>query len=77
MTEVRVCGSGNDLTVDGAKLLYPVTESHDLSGTHKREVQGVEEDDHILPWRVHKGKWGISYTQKLKNWTYQRSWEYM
>ena len=49
VTEVRVDGAANNLAADTAELLCPVAESHNLSGAHKREVQGVEEEDHILP----------------------------
>lgn len=49
MSEVRVYGAANNLAADAAELLHPVAEGHNLSGTHKREVQGVEEEDHILP----------------------------
>lgn len=49
MSEVRVYGAANNLAADAAELFHPVAESHDLSGTHEREVQGVEEEDQILP----------------------------
>lgn len=49
MSEVRVYGAANDLTANTAELLNPVAESHNLSRTHKGEVQGVEEEDHIFP----------------------------
>lgn len=49
VTEMRVYGAADNLTADFAELLCPVAESYDLSGTHKCEVQGVEEEDHILP----------------------------
>lgn len=57
MSEVRVYGAANNLAADAAELFHPVAESHDLSGTHEREVQGVEEEDQILPWRTKKIKW--------------------
>lgn len=50
VTEVRVDGAADNLAADLAELICPVAESNDLSGTHEREVQGVEEEDHILPW---------------------------
>lgn len=56
VTEVRVDGAADDLAADVAELLCPVAESHDLSGAHKCEVQGVEEQDHILPCRAQKGQ---------------------
>lgn len=49
VTEVRVYGAADNLAAKTAELLCPVAESHDLSGTHKCEVQGVEEEHHILP----------------------------
>lgn len=54
MTEVRVYGAADNLAAKTAELRRPVAESHDLRGTHKCEVQGVEEEDHILPWRAQK-----------------------
>lgn len=61
MSEVRVNGAANDLAANTTEFLHPVTESHDLSGTHEREVQGVEEEDHILPWRTKKIKVSVSH----------------
>lgn len=52
MTEVRVYGAADNLTASTTELVRPVAEGHDLSGAHKCEVQGVEEEDHILPWRA-------------------------
>lgn len=49
MTEVRVNGAANNFTVDLTEVLCPLAERHNLSGAHEREVQGVEEEDHILP----------------------------
>lgn len=46
---MRVDGTADHLAADTAELLCSVTESHDLSGADKCEVQGVEEEDHILP----------------------------
>lgn len=48
VTEVRVDGAADDLAADAAELLGPVAEGHDLSGTYEGEVQGVEEEDHVL-----------------------------
>lgn len=48
MGEVGVYGATNNLAVDVAEVLDPVAESHDLGGTHKREVQWVEEEDNIF-----------------------------
>lgn len=56
MTEVRVYGAADNLASDAAELLYPVAESHDLGGAHKCEIQGVEEQDHILPCRAQRTK---------------------
>lgn len=53
VAEVRVCGGADDLTADLAELLSLVTEGHDLSGAHESEVQRVEEEHHVLPWRGH------------------------
>lgn len=50
MGEVGVYGAANNLAVDFAEVLDPVAESHDLGGTHKCEVQWVEEEDDILSW---------------------------
>lgn len=50
MGEVGVNGAANDLAVDVTEVLDPVAESHDLGGTHKCEVQWVEEEDNILSW---------------------------
>lgn len=49
MTEVRVDGAADNLTASTAELVSPVAEGHDLSGADECEVQGVEEEDHILP----------------------------
>lgn len=48
MGEVGVNGAANDLAVDFTEVLHPVAEGHDLGGTHKCEVQRVEEEDNIL-----------------------------
>lgn len=48
MGEVGVYGAANDLAVDVTEVLDPVAESHDLGGAHKREVQRVEEEHHVL-----------------------------
>lgn len=48
MGEVGVYGAANNLAVDAAEVRHPVAESHDLGGTHKCEVQWVEEEDDIL-----------------------------
>lgn len=50
MGEVGVDGAANDLAVDVTEVLDPVAEGHDLGGTHKCEVQWVEEEDNILSW---------------------------
>lgn len=50
MGEVGVDGAANDLAVDVTEVLDPVAEGHDLGGTHKGEVQWVEEEDDILSW---------------------------
>lgn len=74
MTEVRVHGAADNLAADPVELLCPVAESHDLSGTHKCEVQGVEEEDNILPWKAQKEKtrqfWSthIRYNIKSSKW---------
>lgn len=51
MAEVRVYRAADDLATNFAELLCPVAKSHNLSGAHKCEVQGVEEQHHILPCR--------------------------
>lgn len=48
MGEVGVYGAANNLTVDATEVLNPVAESHNLGGTHKCEVQWVEEEDDIF-----------------------------
>lgn len=48
MGEVGVDGAANNLAVDVAEVLDPVAEGHDLGGTHKCEVQRVEEENNIL-----------------------------
>lgn len=53
MAEVGIDRGTNDLTTDLPKLLGSVTEGDDLSGAHKGEVQRVEEEHHVLPWRGH------------------------
>lgn len=54
VSELGVNGTANDLAANTAEFLHPVAESNDLGGTHEREVQGVEEEDQILPWREQK-----------------------
>lgn len=49
MGEVGINGAPDDLTVNLAELLCPITEGNDLSGANEGKVQGVEEEDHILP----------------------------
>lgn len=56
VAEVGVYGAANNLAANVAKLLNPVAEGNDLSGTHKCEVQGVEEEDDILPCDTKKTK---------------------
>lgn len=56
MTEVGVYRAANNLTANAAELLDPVAEGNDLSGAHKCEVQGVEEEDNILPCKTKKTK---------------------
>lgn len=43
MTEVGINRSTNDLTVDFPELLDCIAEGDDLSGTHKGEIQWIEE----------------------------------
>lgn len=50
VTEVRVDGAANDFTANFAEFLNPVTESYNFSWTHEGEVQGIEEEDHVLSW---------------------------
>ena len=49
VTEVGVCGGGDDLTANLAEVGGPVAEGHDLSRADKGEVKGVEEEHHVLP----------------------------
>lgn len=58
MAEVGVDGAADDLAANTAKLLCSVAESDDLSWAHKGEVQGVEEENQILPWNIESGKKG-------------------
>lgn len=51
MSEVGVHRAANDLAANATELLYSVAERNDLGGTHKCEVQGVEEEDQIFSWR--------------------------
>ena len=46
--ELAVSGAGDHSSVDGLKLPGAVIEGDDLSGADEGEVQGVEEEDHIL-----------------------------
>lgn len=48
MREVRVNRCCNDFTTNFPELISSVTESDDLSGTHKGKVQGIEEKDNIF-----------------------------
>ncbi len=43
MTEVGINRGTDDLTVDFPEVLDSVTEGDDLSGTHKGEIQWIEE----------------------------------
>ena len=56
VAKVRVCGGADDLTADLAERLGLVAEGHDLSGAHESEVQWVEEEHHVLPWKGHTGE---------------------
>ena len=47
--EVAVGGAGDDGAVEGLELLGAVVEGDDLGGTDKGEVEGVEEENHVLP----------------------------
>lgn len=49
MGEVRVNRGGDDLTADLLEIVGGITESDDLSRTHKGEVQGIEEKNNIFP----------------------------
>lgn len=46
---MRVNGAADDFTVNTAEVLCSVAEGNDLSRAHEGKVQGVEEDDHVLP----------------------------
>lgn len=48
MGEVRINRRRNDLTTNFPELIGSVAESNDLSGTHKGEVQGIEEKDNVF-----------------------------
>ena len=48
---MAVGGAGDDGAVEGLELLGAVVEGDDLGGTDKGEVEGVEEEDHVLPLR--------------------------
>lgn len=60
VAELRVDGAADDFASDAAELLCSVTERHNLSGAHEREIQGVEEEDHIFPWGMKKTGWEAS-----------------
>lgn len=51
VSEVGVYRAANNLAANVTELFYSVAESNDLSGTHKCEIQGVEEEDQVLSWR--------------------------
>lgn len=55
MAEVGVDGAADDLATNTAKLLCSVAESDDLSRAHEGEVQGVEEENQILPLNIQRG----------------------
>jgi len=55
MTEVAVCGSSHNFTVDSTELLNSVTKCDDLGGAYKREVKWVEKEDQIFAFVVIKG----------------------
>lgn len=50
--ELGVSGSSNHLAVDGSELLGSVRELDDLGRAHKGEVEGVEEEHHVLAFVV-------------------------
>lgn len=54
MSKVGVDGAANNLAANATELFRSVAESNDLGGTDKREVQGVEEEDQVLSWRIYK-----------------------
>lgn len=54
MSEVGVHGAADNLAANTTEFFYSVAEGNDLGGTHKCEVQGVEEEDQIFPWRTDK-----------------------
>ena len=49
--EVGVGGAGDHGAVQGLELGRPVGEGDDLGGADEGEVQRVEEQDHVFPWR--------------------------
>ena len=58
VSEVRVHRAGHNLGPDLAELRHPVVEGENLGGTDEREVQGVEEEDQVLPPVVLQGDLG-------------------
>ena len=52
MGEVGVGGARDHLAPDLGELGRPFGVGDDFRGTHEREVQGVEEEDHIFAFVV-------------------------
>lgn len=50
--EVGVDGASDDLSADLLELRGSVTEITDLSGAHKGEVEGPEEQDGVLSYKI-------------------------
>lgn len=48
MGEVWINRRRNDLTTNFPELIGSIAERDDLSGTHKGEVQGIEEKDNVF-----------------------------
>lgn len=51
MAEMRVHRRADHLAVDLLEFICSVAEGDNLGGTHKGEVQRVEEENYVLPCR--------------------------
>lgn len=51
MAEVWVHRRTDDLAVDLFEFLCRIAEGDDLGGTHESEIQRVEEENDVFPWK--------------------------
>lgn len=52
MSKLRVHRASDHLCINGLKLVHTITEGDDLSRTHKREVQRVEEENQVFSFVI-------------------------